>query len=127
MKPFLLQGHNLRVAVVLLVFLSILMGLYEFNIFDLTSFPTKTSPNYTKAPPHLESHFVPPDAQRKDYHEWNAQTLRDLHACMATHSCGPNQRKVAILAAHWFQEAVVTGWRGGEGVWYVFRKMASPA
>ena len=37
---------------------------------------------------------------------------------MALGNCGANQQKVALLAAHWFEEAVVRGWRGGEGVWY---------
>lgn len=74
---------------------------------------------YSESPPHLESHFPPPDPERRDYREWNARTMRDLHACIAQNNCGKNQQKVALLAAHWFQEAVVGAFRGGEGIWWV--------
>ena len=107
----------MRVGAAVLICISIIVGLYEFNSFRYYEYK---STDYAKAPSHLDTYFTSPDAQRKDYHEWNAQTLRDLHACIAAHNCGSNQRKVALLAAHWFQEAIVTGWRGGEGVWYVF-------
>ncbi|KIJ96983.1 hypothetical protein K443DRAFT_681885 [Laccaria amethystina LaAM-08-1] len=79
--------------------------------------PTTSTERYRESPPSLETHFVPPDLERKDYQEWNARTLRDLHSCIALDNCGPNQRKVALLAAHWFQQAVVQGFRGGEGIW----------
>ncbi|KAF8882177.1 hypothetical protein CPB84DRAFT_1791109 [Gymnopilus junonius] len=72
---------------------------------------------YVSTPAHISEYFPPPNPERKDYHEWNAQTLRELHACMAISNCGPNQKKVALLAAHWFEEATVRGWRGGEGIW----------
>ncbi|KAJ3514354.1 hypothetical protein NLJ89_g2429 [Agrocybe chaxingu] len=74
---------------------------------------------YQEAPAYLAKIFPPPDPVRKNYDEWNSQTLLDLHACIALNSCGPNQKKVALLAAHWFEEAIVRGWRGGEGVWAV--------
>ncbi|CAA7262774.1 unnamed protein product [Cyclocybe aegerita] len=74
---------------------------------------------YQEAPVHLAKMFPPPDPVRKNYDEWNSRTLLDLHACMALNRCGPNQKKVALLAAHWFEEAIVRGWRGGEGVWAV--------
>lgn len=32
-------------------------------------------------------------------------------------NCGRNQEKVLIGAAYWWEESVVGGWRGGEGVW----------
>ena len=80
--------------------------------------PQSSRSAYVAAPPQVTSYFPPPDDNRKDYHEWNAQTLRELHTCMALGNCGANQQKVALLAAHWFEEAVVRGWRGGEGVWY---------
>lgn len=86
------------------------------NNFKKNSATTSTE-LYRESPPSLEVDFVPPDLERKDYREWNARTLRDLHSCIALDNCGPNQRKVALLAAHWFQEAVVQGFRGGEGVW----------
>ncbi|KAH6908465.1 hypothetical protein BKA70DRAFT_1103557 [Coprinopsis sp. MPI-PUGE-AT-0042] len=73
--------------------------------------------DYTFLPPTLASDFPLPDPERKQYHEWNAKNLRELYMCMAAETCGKNQRKVALLAAHWFEEAVVRGWRGGEGVW----------
>ncbi|KAF8156716.1 hypothetical protein B0H34DRAFT_750525 [Crassisporium funariophilum] len=72
---------------------------------------------YATPPPQVEQYFPPPDPIRKDYREWNGQSLRELHTCMALGNCGSNQRKVALLAAHWFEEAVVRDWRGGEGVW----------
>lgn len=73
--------------------------------------------DYAFVPSSLVSHFPAPDPKRKDYHEWNAQSLRELHVCMALQLCGQNQRKIALLAAHWFEEAIVREWRGGEGVW----------
>ena len=78
--------------------------------------------NYAPLPSRIAQYFPPPDPERKDYHEWNAQTLRELHACMALKNCGPNQTKVALLASHWFEEAIVRGWRGGEGV-FVCRRL----
>ncbi len=75
---------------------------------------------YRFLPERLSEVFTPLDLSlSRKYHEWNDQTLRELHVCMALQNCGPNQTKVALLAAHWFEEAVVRGWRGGEGVWYV--------
>ena len=50
---------------------------------------TKIHEGYAKAPSHLEYHFAPLDAQRNHYREWNARTLRYLHACIATR---PNQQ-----------------------------------
>ena len=72
---------------------------------------------YRFLPERLSEVFTPLDPSSRKYHEWNDQTLRELHVCMALQNCGPNQTKVALLAAHWFEEAVVRGWRGGEGVW----------
>ena len=73
---------------------------------------------YAETPAAVADHFLAtPDPERKDVHEWNAIALRDLATCMATRTCGPNQQKVAIGAAYWWQESVVLGWRGGEGVW----------
>lgn len=73
--------------------------------------------DYAFLPPALASDFPLPDPERKQYHEWNAKNMRELYVCMAAGTCGKNQRKVALLAAHWFEEAIVRGWRGGEGVW----------
>ena len=75
------------------------------------------SDGYRFLPERLSEVFTPLDPSSRKYHEWNVQTLRELHVCMALENCGPNQTKVALLAAHWFEEAVVRGWRGGEGVW----------
>lgn len=75
------------------------------------------SDSYRFLPERLSKVFPPLDPSSRQYHEWNDQTLRELHVCMALHNCGPNQFKVALLASHWFEEAVVRGWRGGEGVW----------
>jgi len=72
---------------------------------------------YHGIPARVAGYFSSPNETRRDYREWNSQTLRELHTCMALDNCGPNQRKVALLAAHWFDEAIVRGWRGGEGVW----------
>lgn len=80
---------------------------------------------YRLLPSHIAQYFPPPDRTRKKYHEWNAQTLRELYACMALSNCGANQQKVALLASHWFEEAIVRDWRGGEGVWYVIEKTES--
>jgi len=80
---------------------------------------------YRPLPPHLAQYFPPPDKVRKNYHEWNAQTLRELYTCIALDNCGANQRKIALLAAHWFEEAVVRDWRGGEGVWCVINNTES--
>lgn len=75
---------------------------------------------YVPAPSVLDIHFPPLDGgDATDYREWNAQVTRDLTACLLMKNCGRNQRKVALLAANWFQEAVFSGFRGGEGVWYV--------
>lgn len=86
----------------------------------------RNSNTYAAAPSHVANHFPPPDDKRQDYREWNVQTLRELHTCMALRNCGANQQKVALLAAHWFEEAVVRGWRGGEGVWYAYDCKALP-
>jgi hypothetical protein len=74
--------------------------------------------DYRFLPERISNVFIPLDLSKsRKYHEWNDQTMRELHVCMALENCGPNQTKVALLAAHWFEEAVVRGWRGGEGVW----------
>ncbi|KAF5349218.1 hypothetical protein D9756_009331 [Leucocoprinus leucothites] len=72
---------------------------------------------YVDAPSTLDRFFSSPNPVRKDYHEWNEKTLRDLHACMSLGNCGPNQMKVALLADNWIQDAVVRDFRGGEGIW----------
>lgn len=77
----------------------------------------QSRPPYAESPPVLNQLFSSPNPDRKDFHEWNAKTLRDLHACMALNNCGPNQMKVALLADYWIEEAAVRGFRGGEGVW----------
>ncbi|KXN81569.1 hypothetical protein AN958_03906 [Leucoagaricus sp. SymC.cos] len=74
-------------------------------------------PAYVEAPSALNQLFSSPDPERKDFHEWNSKALRDLHSCMALNNCGPNQKKVALLADSWIQDAVVRGFRGGEGIW----------
>jgi hypothetical protein len=81
--------------------------------------PVKEFGDYAFLPTSLSNPFPAPDGKRKDYHEWNALSLRELYVCMALDNCGVNQRKVALLASHWFEEAIVRGWRGGEGVWCV--------
>lgn len=87
--------------------------------FDHLSFSSKLrAEDYTPAPSHVYDLFPSIDAaEGMDYHDWNAQTQRELYACIAMKNCGKNQRKIALLAAHWFEEAVVRNWRGGEGVW----------
>ncbi|KAF9530041.1 hypothetical protein CPB83DRAFT_905608 [Crepidotus variabilis] len=84
------------------------------------SFPTSTEDpfgGYRFFPEDVVPNFKAPNEKSRNYHEWNDQTLRELHMCLERNDCGPNQRKVALLAAHWFEEAIVRGWRGGEGVW----------
>ncbi|KAF4616490.1 hypothetical protein D9613_008645 [Agrocybe pediades] len=113
-----------------LTLIFLLSGLFHYStgrpipalskaINHISSWNASRPGGYTPEPLHLAQYFPPPSEDRKDYHEWNAQTLRELHSCMAIQNCGPNQRKIALLAAHWFEEAVVRGWRGGEGVWAV--------
>lgn len=118
--------RTLIVIVLATVFLATLFHQLSFGnwksltnnfIKNSASLPTTSTQRYRESPPSLEAHFVPPNLERKDYREWNARTLRDLHSCIALDNCGPNQRKVALLAAHWFQQAVVEGFRGGEGIW----------
>jgi hypothetical protein len=77
----------------------------------------KPIPAYVDAPSILDQLFSSPNPDRMDFHEWNAKTLRDLHACMTLDNCGPNQLKVALLADDWIQAAVVRDFRGGEGIW----------
>jgi len=72
---------------------------------------------YRGLPLRVVDAFPPMDPSSRKYREWNTQTIAELHMCIALGNCGPNQRKVALLASHWFEEAVVRGWRGGEGVW----------
>ena len=99
-----------------------------FRSFDPTLLPNSSQEGwdaplhgrnggYRFLPAHLLKHFPSPNSERKDYHEWNTRTLQELHTCLALDNCGPNQRKVALLAAHWFDEGVVRGFRGGNGVW----------
>jgi hypothetical protein len=75
--------------------------------------------DYAFLPSSLSSLFPAPDAGRKDYREWNALSIRELHVCLALDNCGANQRKVALLASHWFEESIVRGYTGGEGIWCV--------
>lgn len=75
--------------------------------------------DYVFLPSSLSRLFPAPDAGRKDYREWNALSIRELHVCLALDNCGVNQRKVAVLAAHWFEESIVRGYTGGEGIWCV--------
>jgi len=72
---------------------------------------------YALLPDRLSKVFPPLNPSSQKYHEWNAHTSVELTTCMALGNCGPNQKKVALLAAHWFEEAVVRGWTGGEGIW----------
>ncbi|PPQ89273.1 hypothetical protein CVT25_001357 [Psilocybe cyanescens] len=76
------------------------------------------SDDYTPLPTHATDTFTPLDTDRKlkDYHDWNAQSLRELHSCIALRNCGRNQQKIALLASHWFTWGVFNEWRGGEGV-----------
>jgi hypothetical protein len=109
------------IGVSLIITLIFSSNLHQRVIQRLNSeqLPSVTTQEYAHSPPHLESYFPSPDPDRQDYHEWNMRTMRDLHACIVQDNCGPNQRKVALLAAHWFQEAVVGTFRGGEGIWWV--------
>jgi len=72
--------------------------------------------------PHVEApldrFFSSPSPSRRDYHELNEKTLRDLHTCMALEICGSNQMKVALLADKWMTDAVMSDFRGGEGIWW---------
>lgn len=118
-----------KVSLVLIAVLSILLFTPAFNPTSISShfrgdslpFPAASQPEYSDGyqalPSHLEKIFPPPDAGRRKYQEWNMRTLAELHSCMALERCGRNQKKVALLASHWFEEAIVRGWRGGEGVW----------
>jgi len=115
---FSLQLSTLRAkAALFTVFTFLTVLVCVLNSRYLPSFAARKSINYAKSPSSLEAVFAPPDRQRKDYHEWNAQTLRELHVCIAEDNCGTNQRKVALLAANWFQESIVQNFRGGEGIW----------
>ena len=81
--------------------------------------PITSFGDYAFLPPSLASSFpLPTEGRIQDYHEWNEKSTRELLVCMSMGTCGKNQRKVALLAAHWFEEAIVRDWRGGEGVWY---------
>lgn len=83
-----------------------------------SSFSSLHAEHYTPAPSHVDDLFSSEDAaESMDYHDWNARTQRDLYACIAMKNCGKNQQKIALLATHWFEEAVVRKWRGGEGIW----------
>ncbi|TEB28048.1 hypothetical protein FA13DRAFT_1633750 [Coprinellus micaceus] len=73
--------------------------------------------DYAFLPSSLSRLFPAPDTGRKDYREWNALSIRELHVCLALDNCGVNQRKVALLASHWFEESIVRGYTGGEGIW----------
>lgn len=75
--------------------------------------------DYALLPDRLSKVFPPLNPSNRKYHEWNAHTLVELTSCMVLGNCGPNQKKVALLAAHWFEEAIVRGFTGGEGIWYV--------
>ncbi|KAF8998237.1 hypothetical protein BDQ17DRAFT_1328891 [Cyathus striatus] len=70
---------------------------------------------YVSSPLHINEVF--PRPKPKDRFTWNYKTMLDLQTCVALKNCGPNQQKVAILAAHWFEEAYFLGFRGGEGIW----------
>ncbi|TFK41539.1 hypothetical protein BDQ12DRAFT_678154 [Crucibulum laeve] len=87
---------------------------------QILPFKDKDPPSpYTSAASKLESLFSPPHPSVKigGYHQWNAQSMRDLDSCILLDNCGPNQKKVALLAAHWFEESLIRGFRGGEGIW----------
>jgi len=71
---------------------------------------------YVEAP--LDRFFSSPSQNRRDYHELNEKTLRDLHTCMVLEICGSNQMKVALLADKWMTDAVMGDFRGGEGIWW---------
>ena len=53
------------------------------------------------------------------YRNWNHITFEKLADCIRNKNCGPNQTKVILFGAHWVEQAVIRGWRGGEGVWFV--------
>jgi hypothetical protein len=56
----------------------------------------------------------------KIYKDWNERSMREYYACVgAGKKCPARQKKVVLCSAHWFDEAIVRGWRGGEGVWSV--------
>lgn len=108
----------LSICIPLLVLYFFFQPTSTFSSFSV-NVPSEDLFRYKHLPPELSQQFPSPSPLRKNYHEWNAQTLRELYMCMARNDCGHNQQKVALLAAHWFEEAIVRGWRGGEGVWYV--------
>lgn len=105
----------LCLALVVVLFFSQSILWYIRPLYELEPQP-HTLPAESTRPPPLTP--LPPSTS-KDYHDWNAQILRDLDACIAANTCGPNQQKIALLAAHWFQEAVVGSFRGGEGIWAI--------
>ena len=86
---------------------------------DLSShLPDAQKPKLSYMDAPLDRFFSSPNPNRRDYHEWNEKTLRDLHTCMVLEGCGPNQMKVALLADKWMTDAVVSDFRGGEGIWW---------
>jgi hypothetical protein len=83
-------------------------------------FPTDSSTpragTITQADPELfKGVMLKPNAIPTDYYQYNTVALVNLHACLATRSCGVNQAKVAILDSNWFRQGIAEGWKGGEG------------
>ncbi|KAH9477853.1 hypothetical protein JR316_0010085 [Psilocybe cubensis] len=119
-----------------ILILSVCVTNGDIPLFERFSLVTSTRPeinNSTESPgsPYLEDEtplptqtvspipVTPVDAGPKDYREWNTRTLKELHSCIKHDNCGSNQRKIALLASHWFTWGVFNNWRGGEGVWGV--------
>jgi hypothetical protein len=107
-------NRNFRILILLLISLLALVSLSKLHRLVRLPAPVDI---YANVSLHLEAYVPPPDTERKEYHLWNERKMNGLLACVQLKMCEQNQLKVAILAAHWFQQAVVEGWRGGEGIW----------
>ncbi|KAG7529383.1 hypothetical protein FFLO_05698 [Filobasidium floriforme] len=93
-------------------------GTDQISAWFPTSSSTPRSGTITQADPELFKGFMlKPNAIPTDYYQYNTVALVNLHACLATRSCGVNQAKVAILDSNWFRQGIAEGWKGGEGVW----------
>ncbi|WWC71148.1 uncharacterized protein I206_105101 [Kwoniella pini CBS 10737] len=65
------------------------------------------------------------DEDIKDHHTYNEREITKLRTCMNDNNCHRNQEKVVLAFAHTWPQAIIDGWRGGEGVWAMsmFRAM----
>ncbi|WRT65802.1 uncharacterized protein IL334_002751 [Kwoniella shivajii] len=57
------------------------------------------------------------DSDIDDYHTYNTREIDSLRDCMERGECRRNQQKIILAHAHVWPDAIINGWRGGEGVW----------